>query len=336
MLSVLGGIGASFAIIKLAGEGSQSQPEPATRFYAVNESEIFYGKPVSYRIILENQEGKSIDYEMKVRLSGKEIYNKNIRLNSGGIFNQTVSFTPDLTDGYPQLEFLLYKDNELYKTLESQVIPRHNLTVTRVPQKNGETILYRFDTGEQLELKTLGDSVRPEDAIYTTSSQENQIIFLGETYEKIIPTMVNYLYPVILDTKDEKLKINETFRLLKGYTITLEKITNQSLQLNVSENNRTVREIRAAGDSLITYWKEIDDYKKYKIIMIKPKQMSQDELVFDIIQYGDKKVITVGDKYEEFKVTDIANNSITLKNTLPIKIGTGEVSLMDGKIKINV
>ncbi|VVB87969.1 Uncharacterised protein [uncultured archaeon] len=336
MLSVIGGIGAGFALIKLAGEGAQSQPEPATRFYAVNESEIFYGKPVSYRIILENQEGKTIDYEMKVRLSGKDIYNKSIRLGSGSSFNQTISFIPGLTDGYPRLEFLLYKDNEIYKTLISQVIPRHNLTVTRTPQKNGDVILYRFDTGEQLELKILGDGVKPEDAIYTTSGQENQIIFLGEKYEKILPTMVNFLYPVILDLKDEKLKINETFKLLKGYTVTLEKITNQSLQLSISENNRTVRDIRAAGNSPIVYWKEIDDYKKYKIIMINPKQMSQDELVFDIIQYGDKKVIMVGDKYEEFQVTDIANNSITLKNTLPIKIGTEEVSLMDGKIKISI
>jgi hypothetical protein len=336
MVSVVGGIGASFALIKLAGEGSQSQPDPATRFYAVNESEIFYGKPVSYRIILENQEGKTIDYEMKVRLSGKEIYNKNIRLSSGSIFNQTISFIPGLTDGYPRLEFLLYKDNVIYKTLISQVIPRHNLTVTRTPQKNGDVISYRFDTGEQLELKILEDGVKPEDAIYTTSSQENQIIFLGETYEKILPTMVNFLYPVILDMKDEKLKINETFKLMNGYTVTLEKITNQSLQLSISEKNRTVREIRAAGNSPIVYWKEIDDYKKYKIIMINPKQMSKDELVFDIIQYGDKKVIMVGDKYEEFQVTDIANNSITLKNTRPIKIGTGEVSLMNGKIKISI
>ncbi len=93
IISVITGIGASFATIKLAGEDSQSQPEPATRFYAVNESEIFYGKPVFYRIILENQEGKTIDYEMKVRLSRKEIYNKSIRLSSGSIFNQTISFT---------------------------------------------------------------------------------------------------------------------------------------------------------------------------------------------------------------------------------------------------
>ncbi len=45
-------------------------------------------------------------------------------------------------------------------------------------------------------------------------------------------------------------------------------------------------------------------------------------------------MVMVGDEYEEFQVTDIANNSITLKNTLPIKIGT-EVSLMNGKIKIS-
>ncbi len=310
----------------------------------MNESEIFYGKPVSYRIILENQEGKTIDYEMKVRLAGKEIYTKSIRLNSGSGFNQTISFTPNITDGYPKLEFLLYKDNETYRTLVSQVIPdlvsqvipEHDLIVTQVPQKNGDIISYKLNTGEKLELKIIKDSVKPEDAIYTTSSEENKIIFLGETYEKILPTMVNFLYPVILDLKDETLKINETFKLKPGFTVTLKKITNQNLQLSISENNRTVRDISAAGNSPIIYWKEIDDYKKYKAIMINPKQVSQDELVFDVIQYGDKKTVMVGDKYGEFQVTDIANNSITLKNTLPIKIGTGEVSLMDGKIKIRV
>ncbi len=336
IIAVLGGIGASFALIKLAGEDSQTQQEPTTRFYAVNESEIFYGKPVSYRIILENQEGKTIDYEMKARLAGKEIYNKNIRLSSGSSFNQTISFTPAITDGYPSLEFLLYKDNEIYRTLVFQVIPEHDSIVTQVPQKNGNITLYKFDTGEKLELKIIKDSVKPEDAIYTTSSEENKIIFLGETYEKILPTMVNFLYPVILDMKDETLKINETFKLKQGFTVTLKKITNKDLQLSLSENNRTVRDIRVAGNSLIIYWNETDDYKKYKAILINPKQVSQDELVFDVIQYGDKKTVMIGDKYGEFKVTDVTNNSIIMKNILPIKMGTGEVSLMDGKIKIRV
>lgn len=178
--------------------------------------------------------------------------------------------------------------------------------------------------------------MKSEEVIYTTASEENKIILLGETYEKILPTMVNFLYPVILDMKDKKLKINETFKLMNGYTVTLEKITNQNLQLNISKNNITVKNIVATGESPIEYWKEIDDYKKSKTIIIYPKQVNQDELVFDIIQYGDIKVVMVGDKYGEFQVTDIGNNSITLKNTQPIKIETGDVSLMDGKIKIRV
>ncbi|SNQ62600.1 DUF1616 domain-containing protein [Candidatus Methanoperedens nitratireducens] len=353
IIAVVGGIGASFALIKLAGEKSQSQPELTTAFYAVNESEIFYGKPASYRIMLENHEGKTIDYEIKVRLTGEEIYSKEIRLNSGSSFNQTISFTPNLTDGYPKLEFLLYKNNETYRAFAFQIIPATNIpalnyglepnvTVTIVPQnytkqQNGDIISYRFDTGEKLELKILKDSVKPGDAIYTTPSEENKIIFLGETYEKILPAMVNFLYPVILDMKDKKLKINETFKIKEGYAVTLEKITNQSLQFIISKDNITVKNIMAAGDSPIEYWKEIDDYKKYKTIIIYPKQVNQDELVFDIVQYRDQKVIIVGDKYGEFQVTDIGNNSITMKNIQPIKIETGEIiSLMDGKIKIRV
>lgn len=349
---MVGGIGASFALIKLTGEESKHQPELTTTFYAVNENEIFYGKPASYRIMLENHEVKATDYEIKVRLTGEEIYSKEIRLNSGSSFNQTISFTPNLTDGYPKLEFLLYKNNETYRTLVSQIIPNTNIpalnsslepnvTVTTVPQnytkqQNGDIISYRFDTGEKLELKILNDSVKSEEAIYTTASEENKIILLGETYEKILPTMVNFLYPVILDMKDKKLKINETFKLMNGYTVTLEKITNQNLQLSISKNNITIKNIVATGESPIEYWKEIDDYKKSKTIIIYPKQVNQDELVFDIIQYGDIKVVMVGDRHGEFQVTDIGNNSITLKNTQPIKIETGDVSLMDGKIKIRV
>jgi hypothetical protein len=59
--------------------------------------------------------------------------------------------------------------------------------------------------------------------------------------------------------------------------------------------------------------------------------------MFDITQYGDKKRVLIGDNYEEFKIVNITQDSIIMKNTLPLSILTGnDLSLIKGKIKIKV
>lgn len=494
-----GGVGASFALTKLMGKDPQPQFMPTTRFFVINESEIVFGEPAYYRIILENNEGKNADYDLKVRLAGQEIYNQEIKLNNSDSLNQTITF--NITGDYKKLEFLLYKDNEIYRTRVFQIIPVINynlapgLTVTppllqnsdmemdnswkfngkgfaggytsyewispersyqisvykrakkdafgsiiqnfsnkedgfaslsfdiksigasyytqalindevvwenssgedwlrvRVPvflkksnklefkviakndtnssmtawvdnikfvtyspeikkdaakreelpysrKKNGNAIVFKFNTGEKLELKVSDGNVSKGDALYITANKGNNLTFLGEEYEKIFPPPIaSVLLPVIGDIKDIKLKTGETLKLKNGYAITLKQIDNQSLKLGISSNNRIVRDIITdAKNSSVEYWKEIDDYKKQKVMHIIPKKIDQGELVLDIIQYGDsKKLVKIGDKYGEFRVINITENSIVMKNVEAIKIETGkETSLMSGKIKIKV
>lgn len=493
----IGGVGASFAITELIGKDTQPLPEFTTRFFAMNESEIVFGKPAYYRIIVENYEGADVDYVLKVFLSGEEIYKQEIKLNNSQRFNQTIKLNLNMTD-YQKLEFSLYKDNQKYITRVFQVSPvinynnasslkvappslqngdmendiawkfdgkrfsgnytsdewmspersyrisvyksakkgdfgsiiqnfsnkeegfaslsfdikstgasyytqalmnnevvwenssghdwlrvtvrvffkksnklefkviakndtnssmtawldnikfvtyspetkKENIKREELPytkKNNRDAIVFKFYSGENLELNVSNGNVSNGDATYITAGKGNNITFLEENYEKIQPNVVKILYPIIGDIKDLKLKTKETFKLKDGYAITLNQIDNQILKLSISKDDRTLREITSAKNSSVEYWKEIDEYKKEKVIHITPKKISQDEIILDIIQYGDLKWIKVGDKYGEFQVTNITENSIIMKNNQPIKLEAGKtVFLMGGKIKIKI
>ncbi len=502
-----GGVGASFALSKLVGHDPQPQPqsELTTRFFVINESEIVFGKPAFYSILIENHEIDNVTYELKARMSGQEIYNKTIKMNGSDSLNLTIKLNPNISGGYQKLEFLLYKGNEIYKTRVFQVLPEinyslaPNLTVpppslqnsdmekdiswkfygkeftgnyttsdwsslkrsyqiktlkatkasafgslvqnfssgkegfaslsfdvksnnasyftqalvngdivwenssgkdwkrVRIPvflkisntlefkviakndtkfgitswwdnikfenyssfkienikreqeefkpytkQQRGNIIVYKFNSGEKLELKVSKDTIDKGNGIYTTTVNRNNIIFLGETYEKVLPSSLNYLYPVAMDGKNKKLKINETLQLKYGYSVTLKQINNQTIKLKISLNNKTVRDIISKGNSSIEYWRyrnqsDVDDYKKYKVVQINPRKINQNEIIFDINQYGDPRVILFGSKYGDFQVTNITENTITLKNNKSLKLEAGKVlSLMGGRIKINV
>lgn len=488
------GVGASFALTKLIGKSPQPQPEFITRFFAINESEIVFGKPAYYRILVENHEGSNVDYELKVRLSGHEIYNQEIKLNNSVSLNRIISLNPNITGGYQKLEFLLYKDNEIYKTRVFQVSPAvdyslapnltvapstlqngdmekdvgwkflgkeftgnyttydwsspkrsyqiyaqravkkdafgsliqilssekagfaslsfdvksnnesyytqalvndevvwenssgkdwqrisiplflresnkvefkviakndtnsgilvwwdnikfedyspikiENITKPYIEQRKGNTIVYEFNTGDKLELKVTNDSVNNGNAVYTTYNKGDNIIFLGETYEKVHPKTTSFLYPVLMSSNDNMIKINDTLRLKNGYAITLKQVNNQSLKLSIYLNNRLVKEINGRKNSTMEYWNEIDDYKKQKVIKITPREIYHDAILFDIIQYGDIRLVLVEHDYGEFQVTNMTNYSITLKNNQPIKLEAGKmVSLIGGKLKIKV
>ena len=347
------GVGASYALTNLMGKDPQPNLDPTTRFYAINESEIVFGKPAYYRILVENREVSNVDYELKVRLSGHEIYNQEIKLNSNDSLNRVITLNPNITGNYQKLEFLLYKDNEIYRTRVFQIFPTVNYSLapklTAAPQEvlepytkqqNGNIIVYKFKSGEKLELKVSNDTVDKGNGLYTTSAIGNNIIFMGENYEKVVlPNRANYLYPVIMDEKNRKIKINETLPLKNGYVVTIKQIDNQSLKLKISKNNKTVRDITSSGNSSIEYWEEedINDYRKQKVIQINPRKINRSEVVFDIIQYGSKNILVPGNRYGEFQVTNITENSITMKNNQPIKLEAGKVvSLMGGKMKIKV
>lgn len=355
------GVTIPFALARFIRDDNLSKPEPITRFYVINESEISIGKPeVFYRIILENQEGTTVNYEMKVQAAGKIVFNEEMQLNSSKILNKTISLNPNFTGEYMKLEFLLYKDNEIYRSRVFQVAPAagYNYTSIRITnitkneakktreemgakepyikQKNGNIIMYTFNSGEKLDLKVQDYNVSIGDAVYTTAAKEDNIIFLGETYEKILLDTANYLYPIITDMKDIKVKVNENFKLKNGYTFTLMDVKDKNLKIRVFEN-KIARDIISTENSTIQYWKMEDGYKTQKTIQIYPKNTSQDELVLDVKQYGGKKVILVGNKYGEFQVTNVTIDSITMKNIQPIEIEPEkEITLINGKIKIKV
>ncbi len=354
-----GAMGAYFAITKLTAEEIKLPSE--THFYVKNENEIFAEKPAVYRVMLENREGVQVDYGLKVLLDGKEIYNKQIILQNNDISNDTVSVIPDMKGGYQKLEFMLSKGIEPFRTYVFQIIPSIGYgqvidnkveyppvgkegteSSTYTMKKNGNTIIYKFKSGERLELTVRDGIVNTGDAVYSTVSDGDNIVFIQEIYEKIYPNSLTYLYPIIARTQDNKLSINETLKLQNGYTVILrgidsQKINSEILKIDISKDNKIVREIISRGNSPIEYWHEIDDFRKERIIRIIPTSISSNDIIFDITQYGNKKQFFIGNKYEEFKIEDITQDSIIMKNTQPLNFEAGKVlSLMKGKIQINV
>ncbi len=499
VLPAAGAAGVYFAITKPTGEDNQPQYEPTTRFFVMNESEIVLGKPAMYRTILENQEGETIEYILKVRFAGEEIYDEPISLGDGELLNQSISFTPNVGGDYQKLEFVVYKDNQTYRSRVFQVLPAIDYSIApklsveppslqngdmenntgwkstgniftanyttsewsagkrsylfkasrgvkkggsggimqnvssekegfvslsfdvksdntsyylqsvvndkivwenitgrnwqriKVPvllkksnslefrvvakndtksgivawldnikfepyspkkienivvkkeepqykmQKKGNTFVYTFNSGEKLELKASKGNVDKGDAVYTAANKGDYIIFLGKKYAKVVPSKVNYLYPVLVDNKNTTLKMNEPMWLKNNYAITLEQIENQTLKFSISRNNRTLRDTLSSGNSTLEYWREIDDYKKQKVIQVTPVKIFQNSIVSDIIQYGDRKIMIVDSKYGEFNITSITDDSITMRNIQPIKVEDGkDISLMNGSIKIRV
>ena len=352
------GVGTSYVFTKLAGEEPQLQQGSTTRFYVINDGEISLGKPALFRVIVENHEGKAVDYWLKVRQSGEVIHSQEIKLNHDNSLNQTISFIPDQAEeDYSKIEFLLYKANEIYTTRVFQISSDTNSPVkvdktqetkkinvigekkmdAYTKQESGDDILFAFNTGEELRLRVSNGKVNKGDAVYTAAGKESKIVFLGETYEKILISNAIYLYPIIMEMNGKKLKIKETMELKNGYSFTLKEIDGQSLKTEISKDGRIVREVLSKGNAPIEYWKEINEYKKQKMIQIIPEEINQNEGIFYITQYGDQKAVLVGNKYGEFKVLDVSSESITLENIQPITIEAGkDISLMNGKIKIKV
>lgn len=338
------GLVTALAFAEFMVKEPDTQPDFTTRFYVINESkEIIFGKPVSYRTIIENQEGTKVNYDLKVRSAGEVVYIQEISLDSNQGLNQTVSFIPNLTSDYQKLEFLLYRNNELYRTRVFQVSQaNHDLKyISAIENYSVQSIdgivVYTFNTGEKLELKATNEIVGKDDAIYTSANKGNNIIFLGETYEKSLPNSAKFLNPIIMQDFNITLKINENLKLENDYLVTLIHIDENAMRFRISKGNKILRDIASIDKSPVEYWIEINEFRKEKMIRIIPKEINSNMVMFDIIQYGRNKVINIENKYGEFQITQITEDAIIMKNIQEIKIEPGkDILLINDTIRIKV
>ncbi|HEY9246412.1 MAG TPA: hypothetical protein VIO11_06155, partial [Candidatus Methanoperedens sp.] len=205
--------------------------------------------------------------------------------------------------------------------------------------KNGSNISYLFDSGEKIELNISNGNLSPGDMVYTTKARGGHIVFLGELHEIMLPDNLHHLLPMTAEHHGISMRINETYALKNGYAVTLKKVENITLAVSVTRNNITVSEIISKGNASIEYWKYVSDssYKKDKIIQLNPILINDTGVIFDIMQYGRKKIVDREDNYEELKIINITADSIIMNNSKPITIEPGKtLSLVKGKIKIKV
>lgn len=204
------------------------------------------------------------------------------------------------------------------------------------------TIIYTFITEDKFKLN-INDSeniIEPHNAIYITNVTDNNIIFLKDKYERTVPNRVNYLSFIINETKNKTLNINETLNIKNNWSIVLNDINDRGFKLKIIKNNRG-RDIiynKDINDNRpIEYWEDVDEFKRQKMIQIDILKINNKNITVNVTQYDENKIITLGDRYGEFQVTNITEDSIIMKNSIPIKIENRNVlSLMNSKMKIMV
>lgn len=219
-------------------------------------------------------------------------------------------------------------------------IDKNNSKETYIRQENNGISTYMFNTGEVLELKISNNIIDKDNAIYTTNAIGDYIVFAGEKYERLMPDKVMFLAPITNSITNKTLMTNETLKLKGNYSFVIYEINNREFKSKILKNNKVVRDsIINRNTSLqnIGLWKEINEYRRQKILWIDIVEINDKDVLVTITQYGDKKDLYLGTKFGEFQIANMTDNSITMKNFQSIKTETGkELSLMNNKIKINI
>ncbi|MCX9084527.1 MAG: DUF1616 domain-containing protein [Candidatus Methanoperedens sp.] len=213
-------------------------------------------------------------------------------------------------------------------------------------------------------------SIRPGDATYESRVHSGRISFMGNSYELIHPNRPGYISN--LKTEDVlKLKVNEQ-KSFEGYNFNIKKINNnvfqlwirkisngdqqilieRALDLNTSifsginyfmltgkDNYLTKSNVLGVGDSF-EYWEEFKldrDHKRIagRLEYINNTNASNINIELSVRLYEIPFEILPGKMYGDFEVYSISNNSIILKNDIPLQFEPGkEVPVLGGVMKI--
>lgn len=96
--------------------------EKTTRFEVLDSEggkdyphNLYLGQPEVFTVKVENNEQQRVNYNLEVKLGGVTHHTENIVLEDGEKWEERLRLTPSVLGDFLELEFLLYKDSELYK-----------------------------------------------------------------------------------------------------------------------------------------------------------------------------------------------------------------------------
>jgi len=216
---------------------------------------------------------------------------------------------------------------------------------------NHPAFCYDLETGvsyEELKVYFSGDRfIAAGDATYTVNVIAGETGFLGQRHRSFNSESADMLSRILVNESDEdavpvQLDIGEGYALREGYLLTLKDIfiTGGTAWLELEHEGDVVESdvciegevfeysVSVAGRDVPVFECTIETIfndKEHGFVLLKDIKQCSDEV----------KKINVGDRYGEFKVSEITANRIVMKNTESITIDDG-ISILDGWLKFEI
>lgn len=139
---------------------------------------LYLGYPVEFTTSIENNEPQEVNYTLKVKLGGVTHYNRNIVLEDDQTWEKKVEVTPSVLGDFLELEFLLYKDSQLYKQKDFWVSSE---------LKDDEDVLERYSVQlpeiENWDMESSGWNYVESDANFTGRIVDSTFVSPYHSYE---------------------------------------------------------------------------------------------------------------------------------------------------------
>jgi S-layer protein (TIGR01567 family) len=215
--------------------------------------------------------------------------------------------------------------------------------------ENHPAFCYDLETGvsyEALEVYFSDDRfIAAGNATYTVNVVAGETGFLGQRHRSFNSESADTLSRILVNESDEdevQLNIGEGYALREGYLMTLKDIfiTGGTAWLELEHEGDVVESDVCIEGEVFEYSVSVtgrdvpvfectietifeDDERGF--VLLKSTKQCSDEV----------KKINIGDRYGEFKVSEITANRIVMKNTESITIDD-EISILDGWLKFEI
>ena len=214
---------------------------------------------------------------------------------------------------------------------------------------NHPAFCYDLETGvsyEELKVYFSDDRfIAAGDATYTVNVIADETGFLGQRHRSFNSESADMLSRILVNESDEdevQLNIGEGYALREGYLLTLKDIfiTGGTAWLELEHEGDVVESDVCIEGEVFEYSVSVtgrdvpvfectietifeDDERGF--VLLKSTKQCSDEV----------KKINIGDRYGEFKVSEITANRIVMKNTESITIDD-KISILDGWLKFEI
>jgi S-layer protein len=205
---------------------------------------------------------------------------------------------------------------------------------------NFKSFSYDLDSGTSYETLNMyfssDNKVKEGDATYIATLKGGQIGFFGHVYAPIDSDNFNLLSQVLVNESEKSIRVREPYLLRNGYILTCGDITGENILVELTRNGVLVDSNifsegelvvfkTAYGNDEITFFEcEIETLIGETIILRNIRQYSKTPLK-----------LALGERYGDFKISEITDSKIVLENTEPITI-RDEDSILDNWIKFDV